>query len=81
MGEDASSAGAKRGKYGVRLVRGPFVQLGANAEECRDEDSFLTYAAKLREQGRRLSRGLRGAAHGGGDRAPSRVEWQAKKPP
>jgi DNA (cytosine-5)-methyltransferase 1 len=64
MGEDASPAGAKHGKYGVRLVRGPFVQLPPNAEECPDEDSFLAYAAKLREQGHRLAADLFSGAGG-----------------
>jgi len=64
MGDDASPAGAKRGKYGVRLVRGPFVQLPSNAEECPDEDSFLAYAAKLREQGHRLAADLFSGAGG-----------------
>ncbi len=64
MGEDASSAAARRGKYGVRLVRGPFVQLSANAEECRDEDSFLAYAAELRERGHRLAADLFSGAGG-----------------
>ncbi len=52
------------GKYGVTLVRGPFVQLRANAEECRDEDSFLAYAAELREQGHRLAADLFSGAGG-----------------
>ena len=64
MGENASSAGDKRSKYGVTLVRGPFVQLRANADECRDEDSFLAYAAKLREQGGRLAADLFSGAGG-----------------
>ena len=50
MGEDASSATARSGKYGVRLSV-VLVQLGASAEECRDEDSFLAYAAELRGRG------------------------------
>jgi DNA (cytosine-5)-methyltransferase 1 len=64
MGEDASPAGVKRGKYGVRLVRGPFVQLRANDEECRDEDGFLAYAAELRKQGYRLAADLFSGAGG-----------------
>lgn len=64
MGRDASSAAARRGKYGVRLVRGPFVQLRPNAEECRDEDSFLAYAAELRERGHRLAADLFSGAGG-----------------
>jgi DNA (cytosine-5)-methyltransferase 1 len=64
MGEDASPAGVKRGKYGVTLVRGPFVQLRPNDEECRDEDSFLAYAAELRKQGNRLAADLFSGAGG-----------------
>lgn len=64
MGEDVPSADAKRGKYGVKLVRGPFVKLPPNAEECPDETSFLAYAAKLREQGHRLAADLFSGAGG-----------------
>jgi DNA (cytosine-5)-methyltransferase 1 len=64
MGEDASPAGAKRGKYGVRLVRGPFVVLPANDEERKDEDGFLAYAAELREHGHRLAADLFSGAGG-----------------
>ena len=64
MGDDVS-AGAKRGKYGVRLVRGPFVQLPPNAEECPDEDSFLAYAASLRGQGHRLAADIPLASNAG----------------
>ena len=49
MGEVAPE-GAKSGKYGVKLVRGPFVQLPPHPEEC-GEDDFLEYAARLRADG------------------------------
>jgi DNA (cytosine-5)-methyltransferase 1 len=63
MGESAPE-GAKGGKYyGVRLVRGPFVQLPPHAEECQ-EDEFLAYAAGLRSQGHRLAADLFSGAGG-----------------
>ena len=62
MGESAPE-GAKVGKYGVRLVRGPFVQLPPHAEEC-GEDEFLAYAARLRSQGNRLAADLFSGAGG-----------------
>lgn len=54
---------ARRGKYGVALVRGPFVRLEPHPEEC-SEDSFLTYAARLREEGARLAADLFSGAGG-----------------
>lgn len=62
MGDSAPEA-AKGGKYGVRLVRGPFVQLPPHPEEC-DEDSFLDYTTRLREQGYRLAADLFSGAGG-----------------
>src|SRR6202453_4853686 len=62
MGESAPE-GAKGGKYGVKLVRGPFVQLPPHTEEC-SEDEFLTYAAGLRSQGHRLAADLFSGAGG-----------------
>src|SRR3984957_12951981 len=54
---------AKGGKYGVRLVRGPFVQLSPHPEEC-DEANFLAYAARLRSEGCRLAADLFSGAGG-----------------
>jgi DNA (cytosine-5)-methyltransferase 1 len=54
---------AQRGKYGVRLVRGPFVQLPPHPEEC-GEDEFLVYAARLRKEGIRLAADLFSGAGG-----------------
>src|ERR1700744_1026515 len=51
------------GKYGVRLVRGPFVQLPPHAEEC-NEDGVLTYTSRLREGGHRLAADLFSGAGG-----------------
>ena len=62
MGEGAPE-GVKRGKYGVKLVRGPFVQLAPHPEEC-GEDDFLEYAARLREDGCRLAADLFSGAGG-----------------
>ena len=55
--------GAQRGKYGVRLVRGPFVQLPPHPEEC-GEDEFLGYAERLRSEGFRLAADLFSGAGG-----------------
>lgn len=63
MGENAPSAEDKQRKYGVKLVRGPFVVLPAHQEHC-DEDAFLAYAAELREQGHRLAADLFSGAGG-----------------
>lgn len=41
-------------KYGVTLIRGPFVKLPPHPEEC-DEDSFLGYVERLRADGHRLA--------------------------
>lgn len=60
---DGASEGAKGGTYGVRLVRGPFVQLPPHPEEC-DEDGFLEYATRLRKQGHRLAADLFSGAGG-----------------
>lgn len=62
MGEIAPE-GAKRGKYGVKLVRGPFVQLSPHPEEC-SEDDFLQYAEQLRADGYRLAVDLFSGAGG-----------------
>lgn len=60
---EGAPAGAKRGKYGVTLVRGPFVELEAHHEKC-DEGSFLKYAAWLRAGGNRLAADLFSGAGG-----------------
>jgi DNA (cytosine-5)-methyltransferase 1 len=59
MGESA----AERGKYGVRLIRGPFVQLPPHPEEC-GEDQFLAYTKRLRGEGCRLAADLFSGAGG-----------------
>jgi DNA (cytosine-5)-methyltransferase 1 len=55
---------SSKGKYGVRLVRGPFVQLPPHPEECGDERTFLAYAAQLRSEGYRLAADLFSGAGG-----------------
>ncbi len=62
MGE-TEPEGVRSGKYGVKLVRGPFVQLAPNPEEC-DESGFLEYTAGLREDGCRLAADLFSGAGG-----------------
>lgn len=63
MGEETSEGPRAGSKYGVPLVRGPFVQLLPHGEEC-DEDSFLRYAATLRADGHRLAADLFSGAGG-----------------
>jgi DNA (cytosine-5)-methyltransferase 1 len=62
MGE-GTSEGSKGGKYGVRLVRGPFVELLPHPEGCA-EDDFLGYASRLRADGYRLAADLFSGAGG-----------------
>ncbi len=62
MGEGVPE-GVKGGKYGVKLVRGPFVQLPPHPEECGEGD-FLGYAAQLRMDGYRLAADLFSGAGG-----------------
>ena len=62
MGEGAPE-GATGGKYGVKLVRGPFVELPPHPEEC-GEGGFQEYAARLRADGYRLAADLFSGAGG-----------------
>lgn len=39
-----------KGKYGVQLVRGPFVRLEPNDEACESEDSLHAVCARLRKK-------------------------------
>jgi DNA (cytosine-5)-methyltransferase 1 len=63
MRQGTPEASKQGSKYGVRLIRGPFVQLPPHAEEC-DEDEFLAYAAGLRADGFRLAADLFSGAGG-----------------
>ena len=62
MGDGAVAT--KRGHYGVKLVRGPFVRLAAHPEACEDEEDFLAYAARLRGEGVHLAADLFSGAGG-----------------
>jgi len=42
-----------KGKYGVKLIRGPFVQLAPHSEECEDEKSLPGLRARLHAEGHR----------------------------
>jgi DNA (cytosine-5)-methyltransferase 1 len=50
--------------YGVRLVRGPFVQLPTHPETCPDEAAFREYARLLKTRGARLAADLFSGAGG-----------------
>lgn len=63
MGEAAAER-ATGGKYGVKLIRGPFVQLPPHPEECEDVEAFLAYAARLRQDGHCLAADLFSGAGG-----------------
>jgi DNA (cytosine-5)-methyltransferase 1 len=63
MGDEAKSEARER-KYGVKLVRGPFVRLPPHEEACADEEAFLAYAARLRAGGARLAADLFSGAGG-----------------
>jgi DNA (cytosine-5)-methyltransferase 1 len=74
----------KKGQYGVKLVRGPFVRLAQNVEECHDEEAFLAYAARLRGGGARLAADLFSGAGGlslGLEAAGYRVVFAADRDP
>ncbi len=87
MQEEAGAETRER-KYGVKLVRGPFVRLPAHDEACEDEEAFLSYAARLRAEGAHLAADLFSGAGGlslgleaagyrvvlGADRDPEAVE-------
>ena len=63
MGDEAKTEARER-KYGVKLVRGPFVRLPSHDEACADEEAFLAYAARLRAGGARLAADLFSGAGG-----------------
>lgn len=60
----AQGAEAVQSYYGVKLVRGPFVQLAAHPDSCADEAAFLSYTARLQAQGERLAADLFSGAGG-----------------
>lgn len=55
---------ARRGKYKVRLVRGPFVQLAPHPDAVTDSDQLLRYAQASRRGGHRLAVDLFSGAGG-----------------
>jgi DNA (cytosine-5)-methyltransferase 1 len=55
---------ARRGAYGVRLIRGPFVELPPHPDACEDDDGLLRLAGKLRSAGARLAADLFSGAGG-----------------
>ena len=63
MGDEATTEPRER-KYGVKLVRGPFLRLPSHDEACTDEEAFLAYAARLRAGGARLAADLFSGAGG-----------------
>ena len=63
MGDETPEGPKKDSKYGVRLIRGPFVLLPPHPEEC-DEDNLPGYAAGLRADGHRLAADLFSGAGG-----------------
>ncbi|MDX1883243.1 DNA (cytosine-5-)-methyltransferase [Mycolicibacterium sp. 120270] len=50
-----SSKASKAHEYGVKLVRGPFVNLPPHREHTDDVDKFVAYAARLKSTGARLA--------------------------
>ncbi|MGI5246644.1 DNA cytosine methyltransferase [Dactylosporangium sp. CA-139066] len=55
---------ARRGAYGVRLVRGPFVQLPPHPDACTDDEGLLRYAEAAQVRGDRLAADLFSGAGG-----------------
>ena len=45
----------KSSGYGVRLVRGPFINLPPHRDHTEDVEAFLRYTERLRRQGERLA--------------------------
>jgi DNA (cytosine-5)-methyltransferase 1 len=61
---DGAGAEIRERKYGVKLVRGPFIRLPVNDEGCEDEEAFLSYAGRLRADGAHLAADLFSGAGG-----------------
>lgn len=80
----ATSSVTKTGGYGVKLVRGPFVNLAPHREHTEDPDEFLAYADRLRASGARLAADFFSGAGGlslGLERAGFRVVLGADHEP
>jgi DNA (cytosine-5)-methyltransferase 1 len=54
----------RRGTYGVKLVRGPFVRLAPHPQACADDEEFLRFAEECRARGERLAADLFSGAGG-----------------
>ncbi|MEU9824128.1 DNA cytosine methyltransferase [Micromonospora chersina] len=63
-GRPARDPSARRGAYGVRLVRGPFVQLPPHTDACENDEGLLRYAEQARARGERLAADLFSGAGG-----------------
>jgi DNA (cytosine-5)-methyltransferase 1 len=62
--QPARDPSAKRGAYGVKLIRGPFVELPGHPDACADAADMLRYSAKARDRGERLAADLFSGAGG-----------------
>jgi DNA (cytosine-5)-methyltransferase 1 len=49
---------ARRGAYGVKLIRGPFVELPRHPDACDDPADMLRYAEQARGRGKKLAADL-----------------------
>jgi DNA (cytosine-5)-methyltransferase 1 len=63
-GQPARDPSAKRGAYGVKLIRGPFVQLPKHPDASDDVPEMLRYAERARARGDRLAADLFSGAGG-----------------
>lgn len=57
-GAVGGSTAMRKGAYGVKLVRGPFVRLAPHPDSVSGEVEFFTYAERLRAAGGRLAADL-----------------------
>jgi DNA (cytosine-5)-methyltransferase 1 len=64
MDQPPRDPSARRGAYGVRLVRGPFVQLPPHVDASSSDDAMLRYAKAARDRGERLAADLFSGAGG-----------------
>ena len=61
---EPGSKAARASHYGVKLVRGPFVQLPKHPDACDDPKELLKYAKAARKRGERLAADLFSGAGG-----------------
>jgi DNA (cytosine-5)-methyltransferase 1 len=62
--QPARDPSAKRGAYGVKLIRGPFVQLPKHPDASDDTTGVLEYATQARNRGEKLAADLFSGAGG-----------------